>query len=380
MHDGETNALLTLLLTPGLGHRLIRRSMEVFGSAKAVLGADATALGSVRGIGADRAVSFRRSLDQLIAQAAAQEERALADRHGTSLIRLDEPSYPRLLKLTADPPLLLYVQGQMIDDDGLALAIVGSRNCSHYGREQADRLAAGCAAAGLCIVSGGAIGIDAAAHQAALRCGGRTIAIIGSGLANPYPKRHRDLFESIARDRGAVVSEFPMQMAPLAENFPRRNRIISGLSLGVLVVEAAVRSGALITARICVEEHGRECMVLPGRVDAPSSGGCHKLIRDGAATLVTSAAEIFDALGETGHLIRAGIEPPAGEQARSQPLLEQRLSHTQRRILEKLDQPLSMDQLVGATGLQVPVIQADLTMLQIRGLVGRDHSSFTRKS
>lgn len=279
------------------------------------------------------------------------------------------------------------MRGELREQDALGLGIVGSRKCSHYGREQADRFAAQCAAAGLCIVSGGAYGIDIAAHRATLRVKGRTIAVIGSGLGVPYPKDHVPVFDQIvAEESGAVISEFPMYVGPKPENFPRRNRIISGMALGVLVVEAAQRSGALITARLCVEDHGRECMALPGRVDAPASAGCHKIIRDGWATLVTSASDVLDQLGEAGQLLKIDHERAAGatssEQADkdSPSLFDATYTESQRKILEAVAEPRALDQIVAWTGLDVGPVSADLTMLEIRGVVQRKGGMFVKRS
>ena len=304
-----------------------------------------------------------------------KRELDLVAQRGAVLLSTDDGRYPQLLKLIPDPPPLLYVRGELRDTDAVALAVVGARKCTHYGREQADRLAGLCAEAGLCIVSGGAYGIDTAAHRGAMRVKGRTMAVLGSGLANPYPEAHIELFDQIAGGAGAVVSEFPMTTPPAAENFPRRNRIISGMALGVLVVEAATRSGALITARLAVEEHGRDVMALPGRVDSMASAGCHKAIREGWATLVTSAADILDALGEAGQVLKAAVSTEG--EAPGAPL-DQNLTESQRKIVDVLDEPMALDQLAGATGLAMHVIQADLTMLEIRGTVRRDAGRFVR--
>ena len=377
MSATELDALLTLSLTPGLGPTLIRRALDALGSAEAVLGASAQRLATIEGLGRGRSDKIRRAIAALDSDGKLDREKALIAEHAVTLLAFDDPGYPKLLRHIPDPPPLLYVRGELREDDALALAVVGSRKCSHYGREQADRLASLCSASGLCIVSGGAYGIDAAAHRATLRVGGRTIAVLGSGLAKPYPDRHVELFNEIAAGCGALVSEVPMTFPPIAENFPRRNRIISGLSLGVLVVEAALRSGALITARLAVEEHGREVLALPGRVDVPTSAGCHKMIRQGWAKLVTNVGEILDGLGETGQMLKVGGSASARDEPDS--LFDQNLTESQHKIIDALDQPLPLDQLVARTGLVVSVIQADLTMLSIRGMIAHEGGKYRRK-
>lgn len=376
MDSGELDALLTLSLARGLGPTLMLRAIQTLGGVEQVLGASAGRLASVRGIGRNRADEIRRAIASVRNDGQLEREKALVGEHGVTLLGVEDPAYPKLLRHIPDPPPLLYVRGELREDDALALAIVGSRRCSHYGREQADRLSSLAAAAGLTIVSGGAYGVDAAAHQAALRAGGRTIAVLGSGIAKPYPEPHRELFDTIAHGAGAVISEVPMTWPPMAENFPRRNRIISGLAIGVLVIEAALRSGALITARLAVEEHGREVMALPGRVDSQSSAGCHKMIRQGWAKLVTNVGDILDALGEAGQLLKADV---AEEDEHADTLFHQNLTDSQRSIVEALDGPQSLDQLAAKTGLVVSVIQADLTMLQIRGLIERHAGTYVSK-
>lgn len=374
MDNIDRDALLILTLTPGLGPRLIRRCIESMGSAQAVLNADTTGLTRIEGIGSKRAGDIRSALDRLEDGHALEREKELIAQQGVSLLGIDELGYPRLLRLIADPPPLLYVRGQWHEDDALALAVVGTRRCTAYGREQADRFSAICSQAGLCIVSGGARGIDAAAHRSTLRVRGRTVAVLGSGLAKPYPTEHAELFDTIAAGNGAVISEFPMTTPPIAENFPRRNRIVSGLALGVLVIEAPTGSGALITARLAAEDHGREVLAVPGRVDSRVSGGCHKMLREGWATLVTNAADVLDALGDAGQLLKVNLvgNPQPQDQAPPVNAVYDKLTGTQKRLFEALDEPRTLDQLTAKTGLGVPAIQADLTMLEVRGLVQRD--------
>lgn len=376
-----------MMLTPGLGQTLIGRCVEAFGSAEAVLGVSGQQLGGVKGISPRRSGELKRKIAEVLSSRAVERELDAVRAAGARLVHRDSVEYPRLLKLIPDPPLLLWVRGALQEDDALALGIVGSRRCSHYGREQADRFAAQCASAGLCIVSGGAYGIDIAAHRAAMRVQGRTIAVIGSGLGVPYPKDHVPVFdEMVGEGLGAVVSEFPMSVGPKPENFPRRNRIISGMAMGVLVVEAAKRSGALITARLCVEDHGRECMALPGRVDAPGSAGCHKIIREGWATLVTSATDVLDQLGDAGQLLKAGLDEPGEERAKPQAaaepsasLFDITLTEPQKKLVEALSEERSLDELVAWMGGEVGPVQADLTMLEIRGVIERRGGLFVRR-
>lgn len=377
---------MALMLTPGLGQTLVGRCLDAFGSAEATLGVSGQQLGGIKGISATKAGELKRRLDDVVCNGAVDRELEAVQASGVFLVNRHEARYPKLLRHIPDPPWLLWVRGELREQDALGLGIVGSRKCSHYGREQADRFGAQCAAAGLCVVSGGAYGIDIAAHRAALRVKGRTIAVIGSGLSVPYPKDHVPVFDQIvAEGSGAVVSEFPMSVGPKPENFPRRNRIISGMALGVLVVEAAKRSGALITARLCVEDHGRECMAIPGRVDAPGSAGCHKIIREGWATLVTSASDVLDQLGEAGQLLKVDLDghhgaPGPRAAAGSMPSpFEATLTEAQRKIVEAVVEPRSLDQIVAWTGLEVGPVSADLTLLEIRGVLSRRGGLFVRR-
>ena len=378
-----------LTMTRGLGPTLIGRLIERFGSAQGAIDAvtsSADAWAGVRGISARMANEARSHIIGGDAADAAARELDEAERLGVRLLAVDDPAYPSLLRHVPDPPPLLWMRGELHEDDALSVAMVGSRKCSLYGREQAARFAAGLSQAGLCVVSGGAYGIDFAAHDAALKSGGRTVAVIGSGFEKPYPREHRGLFDAIADGRGAVLSELPLHTPPAAEHFPRRNRIISGLSLGTLVVEAAARSGALITARLCVEEHGRELMALPGRVDSPQSAGCHKMIREGWATLVTDVSDVLDCLGEAGRLLKEGAEAAEGagslsaESKSETPLLDATLSEDGRRIVTAMDgEPRTLDEIVTLSQLPAQRVQAELTMLEIRGRVRREAGRFVAR-
>jgi DNA processing protein len=205
---------------------------------------------------------------------------AIAREHGLTILLPEWPGYPRSLREIPDPPGVLFIRGAIEPADGLAVAIVGTRRATHYGKQQAERLAAGLARAGLTVVSGMARGIDGAAHRGAMNAGGRTIAVLASGVLNPFPPEHVKLADEIAA-QGAVVSEAAPTMPPLSGMFPQRNRIISGLTMGTIVIEAADRSGALITARHAMEQ-GREVFAVPGPVDSPGSAGPHRLLKDGA--------------------------------------------------------------------------------------------------
>ncbi|MHB1156456.1 MAG: DNA-processing protein DprA [Phycisphaerales bacterium] len=372
----ELDARLRMAMAAGLGPKLTARLEQSLGSPVAAADASVAQLREIEGVGPRKADEIRRALDAC----DVESQWRLIDERGVALLAIDDARYPALLKHIPDPPPLLFVRGSLEKQDAVGLGVVGSRKCSAYGREQADRFSAGCSAAGLTIVSGGARGIDTAGHRAAMRVNGRTVAVLGCGLAQCYPPENAELFDWLAGSgRGAVVSELPMNAPPIAENFPRRNRIISGLSLGVLVVEAATRSGALITARLAVEEHHREVMAVPGRVDSQASAGCHKIIREGWATLVTNTAEVLQCLGETGQLLHDALPPApeAGEPANVRTAL---LTEPQRHIIEALgDDAMSIDQLTGRCGLPVGQVQGQLTLLQLRGMIERVGGNQVRK-
>ena len=258
---------------------------------------------------------------------------------------------------------MLFCRGQWQDTDQLAVAIVGTRHATHYGRRQAERIAGGLARAGMTIVSGLARGIDAVAHRAALEAGGRTVAVLGSGLLNVYPPEHVQLAGEIAQ-QGVLISELPPEMAPMSGTFPQRNRLISGLSLGVIVVEAAARSGALISASHAAEQ-GREVFAVPGPIDSRTSRGCHQLIRDGAR-LVES---IDDVLEELGPLVEAMPRPDGGQVRHP---AEVQLNDQERRVLDAIDtQPTEIDTVVAESNLGVSRVLSTISVLEIRRLIRR---------
>ncbi len=405
--DTFVRAILRLTLAPGLGPILTRRCLDAFGTPDAVLRASAATLKlKVKGIGDVLAAQIAAALpatDKL-----ADEELALAATLGAHIVAIGTPEYPPLLAQIPDPPPILYIRGDLSPNlDRYPIAIVGSRNCTHYGREQADRFGFHMAGAGLTVVSGGARGIDTAAHKAALRAGGRTIAVLGCGLANCYPPDNQELFDQIAGSgggdaggacKGAVVSELPLRTPPIAENFPARNRIISGLSLGVLVVEAGLRSGALITSRVAAEDHGREVFALPARVDSSAAEGSLELLKKGGAQLVTQPDDIIQALESPARHLHAGTHaarysvpalfdaapateddaPIAPPVASGKSIRDAALTVTQQQILAALDKPLTIDELSGTLSIDVVKLRSDITMLEIRRRVARAGSRFAR--
>lgn len=272
--------------------------------------------------------------------------------------------YPELLKQITDPPALLFVQGDVTLLSKWQLAIVGSRNPSASGRDSAFEFARYLVQGDIVITSGLATGIDAAAHKGALAAAGKTIAVIGTGLDRVYPAAHRDLAHHIA-ENGAIVSEFPLGTSPKAENFPRRNRIISGLSLGTLVVEAAVKSGSLITARMAMEQ-GREVFAIPGSIHSPLSRGCHQLIREGAK-LVETANDIIEELGALAGVIPQDqqFSDPAAAMTESA-----ELDNDYQQLFEFLGyDPIHIDILIDKSGLTVDAVSSMLLLLELQGKV-----------
>jgi len=383
--------LVRLTMTPGLGPVLIARLLDRFGDAAQVCGAPVALLQTVAGIGRARAAAVQEGMRS--ATESATRELELAAKLGVAIIPRGAPGYPPMLSEVAGAPPILYVKGTLrpLDLDRFTVGIVGARQCSAYGVEQAQRFAGVLAQAGLTIISGGARGIDTAAHRGALASQGRTVAVLGCGLAQCYPPENADLFDRIASS-GAVVSELPLNTPPQAENFPARNRVISGMSLGILVVEAGLRSGALITARLAAEEHGREVMALPGRVDSPSCRGTLELIKMGGAALVTDPGDVIHALESPAHHHHRGTHAARYELNRtngeaelfdtSAPLPQADtatlLSGDPARILAALEDPMTLDQLAVATGLDPGRLRTEITMLEVQRRVVREGSRLRR--
>jgi DNA processing protein len=357
---GTLRQMLTLCLVPGVGPRTRRALLEHFASVEQVLSLPADQLRQVPGVGRELSSRIARARNEI----DTEREIQLCQQHSVGILVEADDRYPRLLKEIPDPPGVLFWSGDWQPADQLAIAIVGTRRATHYGLRQAERLASGLAHAGLTIVSGLARGIDAAAHRAALKAGGRTMAVLGSGVLNVYPPEHAQLADEVRRS-GAVISELPPLQKPMSGTFPMRNRLITGLTLGVLVVEAAARSGALISASHAAEQ-GREVFAVPGPADSLASQGCHQLIRDGAK-LVESVDDILDELGPfVDSFPRADgggvIRHPA----------ELKLNDQERRVLDAIQtEPTEIDQLVRTTDVPIQRVLATLSVLEIRHLIRR---------
>lgn len=379
--------MLPFTLTPGLGPVLTARLIEwCDGDLVRAAAAKASTLKHIPGFGRARAENVAAGLEAAIDLAAREIE--LAERLGIRIVAKGDQAYPEIMAALPDAPCTLYVRGTLdpLGHDRYPMAIVGSRKCTAYGLEQSRVFAAALARAGLTIVSGGARGVDSAAHRGVLSCGGRTVAVVGCGLAHCYPPENRDLFDAIA-SQGAVVSELALGTPPHADQFPARNRIISGLSLGVLVIEADERSGALITARVAAEDHGREVMALPGRIDSPSSRGTHALIKAGGASLVSDPADVLAILeGPARHVhsnTHAARFMPAGgvnlgrAAASTPPRMAAELTDIQRQIWGRLGGGgMTLDELWESTGFDPGVLRRELMALELGRRVRREGTRF----
>jgi DNA processing protein len=358
--ETELRDLVLLTMVPGVGPHTCGALLERFGTATRALGATLSDLRDVAGVGLKLAEKIQRAREEL----DVDGEMDLCRQLGVELIARGDPHYPPPLNEIPDPPALLYAKGALEPRDQLAIALVGSRRCTPYGMRIAERLAAALARTGFTVVSGLARGIDAAAHRGALKAGGRTIAVLAHGLAQIYPPEHDDLAAEVMQS-GALLSELSMRQGPLAGLFPQRNRIISGLCLGVVVVEAAPRSGSLSTAHHAMEQN-REVFAVPGPVDSLSSRGCHRLIRDGAKLVET----VDDILEELGPLVREVKTAPDEPSVRHP--AELALTDQERSLLGQLEsQPSGVDELILRTGLTASQVLATLSVLELKRLVRR---------
>jgi DNA processing protein len=347
---------LRLAFTPGIGPRATHKLLSELGEVSAIFSASSGTLSRIVGDAAGRSLAAMPDSDTQtkIDEALAWLERA-ADHH---LLTWAHPAYPKALLESGDAPLALYAKGRVELLANPAIAMVGSRNCSQGGADTAEAFAQTISARGVTVVSGMALGIDAAAHVGALRSAqaGSTIAVVGTGIDRVYPARNKTLAHSIA-EQGLMLSEYPLGTPPLAENFPKRNRIISGLSLGVLVVEASMASGSLITARLAGEQ-GREVFAIPGSIHSTFHKGCHHLIKQGAKLVETAD----DVLGE----LRLETAKPSTDIAAA----ETRSAASDNALLNHIEHaPIDVDTLVTRSGLAVDQVVTELTMLELSGLV-----------
>jgi DNA processing protein len=348
-------------LLPGLGSVRARRALERYGDPHTVaFRAPARELRGLLRMPEDAAAAIAAARRTLARD--AEREWKLARKLGLSLLTCEDPGYPAELAEIPDAPVLLYLRGSL-PAGVLRIGVVGSRRPTYYGKKIATGVGAGIAARGVEVVSGGARGIDACAHTGALEEGGRTVAVLGSGLARPYPEEHEPLFERIAR-QGAVLSEFPLETAPHAENFPRRNRLISGLSAALVVVEAGRKSGTLITAGHALEQ-GREVLAIPGPVDSPRSAGCHHLIQQGAK-LVQNVEDIFEELSPIYRGAVGAEPPPPGLGGPPAGLLPDEAA-----LLDLLHetQPVQLDALAEQAPFGFARVQTALFGLELRGAI-----------
>jgi DNA processing protein len=365
MSSDDLRGHVRLACVPGIGSRLRRLLLDRFGTPEGVFAASPDEIASVGRISRKLATTIPTLADSTV----ADDVIALCRKRSVDILLEGQDGYPPLLSRIDDPPGLLFVRGAILPQDSLSVAIVGARHATAYGLKVAEQLGAGLARAGYTVVSGLARGIDAAAHRGAMKAGGRTIAVLGSGVLNVYPPEHADLAHEVI-ESGALISELPPLTDPNVGTFPQRNRIVSGLSLGVVVVQAADRSGALITSRLATEQ-GREVFAVPGPIDCRMSRGSHQLIRDGAKLV----ASVDDILEEFGPLFETATTAD-GRAVTS--AAELQLGDIERQVLDAYDtlaggasKPAGIDDIVDASGLAASQVLATVGVLEMRRLIRR---------
>ena len=359
----EREAYIALNMFEGIGPVRVRELLQVLGSAEAILRAGRDDLEQAKGVGRNLAENLLRQVDAMDVEAEI-ERAAKFDAH---IITRVDPDYPEALAAIHDPPLALYVRGTLTPMDRHAIGVVGSRRCTHYGTQTADRLCFQLAKQGYTVVSGLARGIDAAAHQGTLKGRGRTLAVLGCGIDQVYPAEHKALAGEIIA-HGALLTEFPVGFKPTRQSFPQRNRIISGLSKGVLIVEAAKGSGAMMTVDFA-NEQGRLVFAVPGRIDNPSAGGCNFLIKNGAKLV----EDVDDIIEEFEYLLPPN---PEGREDPDHIKPQVQLNEDERKILETLGkEELGQDELIRRSGLSASTVATCVIMLemkrQLKSLPGR---------
>ncbi|MDQ5987978.1 MAG: hypothetical protein CSYNP_03726 [Syntrophus sp. SKADARSKE-3] len=372
--ETATKYWIALKRVDGLGNLGIKALLDVFATPARVFEAPRHILSAVPGIGPKISQSIKSFSDW----GFVEEELDRAARHGVDVVTCHDPLFPPSLRYIYDCPAFLYIKGTLMPDD-IYLAVVGSRRASSYGKFTTEKLSRELSLKGITIVSGMARGIDTSAHHGALSVRGRTIAVLGSGIDIIYPPENKKLYEAIP-ESGALVSEYPMGTPPNGPNFPARNRIISGISMGVLVVEASDKSGSLITARIALEQ-GREVFAVPGSIDSAGSHGTHKLIRDGA-TLVEGIDDIIPAILPQISAPRVIPSPPMmqgrldltlsanGYQGNEDHGPEINLNTTESAIFNSIsDNPVHIDSIIQSSGLKPPEVLNTLLNLELQGLI-----------
>jgi DNA processing protein len=351
--------LFLLLSVEGIGPGKIRNLLAKFKTTKNVLAADYPALLNVEGINTNLAKRIRKAVQERESiEKFAEKELKKLDKIGGKLISVWDEEYPSLLKKIYDPPLLFYILGELAESDQYSIAIVGTRQPTSYGKIQTERISMDLAKQGITIISGMARGIDSIAHNASIKSGGRTIAIIGSGLDVIYPPENKKLFEKIA-ETGAVISEFPLGTKPDAQNFPKRNRIISGLSLGVIIIETGISGGAMQTAAFALDQN-REVFALPGNVGVKQSEGTNLLIQKSEAELLISAEDVIREL-------EIKLKPVLGKNIPRQQI---DLSLFEEKIMNVLNsEPLQIDKIASLTNSSTSDCLVNLLSLEFKGLV-----------
>lgn len=353
-------AYIALNMVDEVGPVRVRALLEAFGTPEKILSATATDLRRVEGVGEEVARNIAHWREHVYLDA----ELVRIEKAGVRVVIREDDAYPKNLREIYDPPLVLYVRGTMPDNgDSLAIAIVGSRRTSLYGQEMARKLGYQLARVGVTVVSGLARGIDTAAHKGAMQAKGRTVAVLGCGIDVVYPPENKDLYEKIVEKGGAVVTEFPFGVAPDKQHFPMRNRVVSGWSLGVVVVEANLKSGALITANFAGDQ-GRHVFAVPGRADSILSKGCHKLIKDGAKL----TEDVDDILPEFEYLLPPGKkEAPAEADTGGGIASAVKLSELEQKIMAVIgDEDLAIDEIIRASGLTSGAVSSTLLTLEMR--------------
>jgi DNA processing protein len=391
----ETKSLVHLSIIPGVGYQTIQRLLTAFGSAQRALDATLEELTQVEGLTAN----ISQQLVSGKSRVSVDQELELIEAHNCHVLAINDSAYPMLLKEIADPPPLLYVRGELGQPDAPSITIVGTRSPTNYGKTISRQLSQQLAESGITVISGFARGIDTCAHQGALQANGRTIAVLGNGLSQIYPAENRELADEIMKS-GALISEFPMTVPPFPKNFPRRNRVVSGMSSGTVVVEASIRSGSLITARHAAEQ-GREVFAVPGQIFSNQSKGSHQLINQGAK-LINAIDDIWEAFPNrrlTPSLTSPPIQLPLDQNdsargrvnsnlfaevsardtsigstgtSSANPSVQatQQLSTDERAILEAIGVPCShIDQIARTTALPMNKVSSALVMLELKGIV-----------